>query len=276
MGGLKKSWGEAVRVVKKHRLLFLLLIFIQLIFIILVAVIGITYQIRIYENIQGIIGPLEKADYDATALGEGYLFMEGMIEEVAAITNSYKEMISNIFKMLSWMMACFLFFEGLGWSLAHHFYSKRGLLRPWGRFILASLSFLLPVGVLSYIVLKSTMGLDLALFSWTVRIIYLIFLVAAYFMAICFSLLDLPTKTLFKKMYLVGISGLPWFLVGIALVLSAVLFSLFLIYLSIQSLFLMILTVLLLVSVLAGSKLYLISLAKEMIKERIKESENFS
>ncbi|MFH1682612.1 MAG: hypothetical protein ABIA37_02335 [Candidatus Woesearchaeota archaeon] len=267
MGVLKKGLVDAVKGIKKHRSLFLILILLQLVFIVSVSAISINYQIKIYDNVQNILSPLDEANYNATAIEEGQPFMNEMMKEVVTITKSYQEMISNIFQMLSWILACFLLLEGWSWCFSHYIYSKGEVFKYWSRFMIISLTFLIPLAVVGYFVLKSMIGLDLAVFSWGIRIVDILLLVTGYFMTISFSLLTLKIKPLFRKIYLVGISKAPWFLLGLALTLLAVLISLVLVYLSMESLFLMILSVLILVVVMVFSKLYLIGIVRELIRE---------
>jgi len=266
MGILKKSLLDVFKVVKRNKLLFAALVIVQILFIVLVLFVGVKYQIKIYENVRGVMEPLQWANYNATAIEEGQPFMKGMMKEMSLMTKSYKAMVKNIFTMIFWMLGFFLLFNGFIWSMVNYMVKKGNFRKYWGRFALVSLVFLVPVSLVSYIILKSLVGVDLAVFGWGVRVMSWIFLVVGYFMLIGFCLVDWKLKDLFKKIFVVGVRQVHWVLLSLLCVLGLVLLSLLFIYVSMNSLLLMTLSGLVFVTVLVLGKLFLVLVVKELKK----------
>lgn len=224
MNPLKRGFLETIKAIKENKLLFIILIFIQILFISSILFVGINYQLKLYENIKGITEPLESIDYGAMEkMGEEGLnepLLREAMGKIMAVEKSYKEMTRTIWEMVFLMLGCFLAFNGLGWSLANYMVKKGKLLFYWGKFVLVSLAFLGPAGLISYGILKSLMGGDLEVFGWGFKGAGVLFLIAGYFMIIGFCLLNEKTGELFKKIFLIGIKKIHWVLLSGLLVLA--------------------------------------------------------
>ncbi len=264
MNPLKRGW-EAVKGVKRNKKLFAVLVLVQILFIVSSAFVGVKYQVKIYDNVQGIAETMEKLEQEEVPEEE----MEGMMGEMLAVAQHYKEMVQNIFKMVLLIFICFLFFNGFSWSFSNHLVKRKGWLKCWGKFVLVSLLFLVPVSLISYFILKSLIGAEMELFGWGVKAVSWIFLIAGYFLVVGFCLLDEGFWKLLKKIFMIGVKKAHWVLLGLLFGLSAVLISLTFVYLSLGNVLLMFLSALVLVVVLVFEKLFLIG-----VVEGIKHREN--
>jgi len=95
--------------------LFIILVLLQVLFVVSSLTLGVHYLLKILENVQGIAGPLEEANYDAQKIEQG----EAFTPDYAAIYNSYQALLKNAFSFLLWMSAIFLALNGSMWLLSH-------------------------------------------------------------------------------------------------------------------------------------------------------------
>jgi hypothetical protein len=257
MNPVKRGW-EVVKSVSRKKKLFSVLIFVQILFIISVSFIGVKYQVKIYDNVLGISETMEKLEHEEIPKEE----MEGMVGEMLSVAQHYKEMVMNIFKMVFLILCCFLLFNGFSWSFSNHFIKNGCWLKCWGKFVLVSLLFLVPVSLAGYFILKSLIGAEMELFELGVKIVGWIFLITSYFLVIGFCLLDKKPKELLKKMFVIGVKKAHWVLLGLLFGLSAILVSFALVYFSFGNVLLMFLSALVLVVVLVLDKLFLIGVVE--------------
>ncbi|MDP3698516.1 MAG: hypothetical protein Q8R47_02930 [Nanoarchaeota archaeon] len=112
---LKRGLSKTVDSIKKHKGLFLALVLLQVIFVVSSLWLGSQYLIKILEDTQGIIGPLENANYDSQKIEQGQPFTP----DYAAIYNSYQSMLKNVLVFAAWIAALFLILNGSIWLLSH-------------------------------------------------------------------------------------------------------------------------------------------------------------
>lgn len=283
MNPLKRGFLEAVKGAKEKKGLFLVLVLIQILFLASVSFIGVGYQIKIYEKARGIIEPLESINYEEmekVTSGEDPQVKE-LMKKMVLVTKSYKEMVKSILEMILLMGGSFLVFNGLGWSLANYIIKKGNIWKYWGKFVLVSLVFLVPIGAGSYFGLKALIGAEgnllagevgegIELVKGGMKVAGGIFLVMGYFMVVGFCLLEEKVGSLFKKIFLVGVKKGHWMVLSLFLVLAAIGLSLGLVYFSLNNLLLTVLGSLVLIIVLAGGKVFLVGVWKELnkIKEK--------
>lgn len=276
MKRLKEGFLSGARAVKHNKKLFLVLIIVQILFIVSLAYIGIDYQVKLYKNVQGIIGPLQSlGDYDVTALNAGNTGIEGpvleeMMGKIVSVTQNYQEMIHNILKLSGWLLGLFLVLNGFIWSLVNYMLRKGNLLKYWGKFILVSLVFLVPAGLVSYLVLKNLIGKDISLFIWGVEGASALFLIVSYFMIIGWSLLDRRFGEVFKEIFIIGFKKIHWMLLSLVLCFGLLVLSLLLADILIGNLFLMLLSGLLVVLIFVFGKLFLAGMVKGL-KENLEK-----
>ena len=143
--------------IKKHKVLFLLIILLQITFVVSSLWLGSLYLLKILENTQGIIGPLENANYDSQKIEQG----EPFTPDYAAIYNSYQSMLKNVITFAAGMAALFLLLNGSIWLLSHWVLQEK---RSWKLRFKEGIQFLLkawasifilfgPFKIISYYVL---------------------------------------------------------------------------------------------------------------------------
>ncbi|MDO8511308.1 MAG: hypothetical protein Q7S55_04020 [Nanoarchaeota archaeon] len=154
---LKKGLRTTVNSIKRHRLLFALIVILQIIFVVSSLALGTQYLFKVLEDAQGIIVPLENANYDSQKIEQG----ESFTPDYASIYNSYRSMLKNVFLFLAGLAVLFLSLNGSIWLLSHWMLQERQqwrirlkegaqfLLKAWA----AALLLLGPFAIISYYVL---------------------------------------------------------------------------------------------------------------------------
>ena len=272
MNPLRKSFFDTIQIIRKNKLMFIGLIIIQLIFLVSIFFVAVTYQIKIYSDLNNVITPLQSANLNATALEAGQPFLPDMSQNLALMIKSYNQMISSIFEMLFLILGCFLLFNGCLWSVINFMVKSKSsnplntlklISNNWKNFIAVSLVFIVPAGLISYYVLINLI-FDSQLLNSGIQTIEVILLVIFYFLLVGFSSLDLKLKNIFKKIFWVGFGQAHWVLLSLLIILGLVLLSLMLIYYGSNSLFLMTLGAILTILVLLLGKLFLVGVVKGM------------
>ncbi len=115
MSYLQRGLSKTFSSIKRHKGLFGLITLLQIIFVVSSLWLGAQYLIKILENTQGIIGPLENANYDSQMIEKG----EPFTPDYALIYHSYQSMLKNITVFASWLALLFLVFNGSIWLLSH-------------------------------------------------------------------------------------------------------------------------------------------------------------
>ncbi len=132
--------------IKKHRLLFALIVILQIIFVVSSLALGTHYLIKILEDTQGIIGPLEKANYDSQKIQQG----EPFTPDYASIYNSYQSMLKKILYFFAGIAALFLLLNGSIWLLSHWMLQEK---KQWKTKIKEGIHFLLKIWASTFLLL---------------------------------------------------------------------------------------------------------------------------
>src|SRR3989344_826918 len=111
MNYLAQALRRTYKVITKHWLLMGVLVLFQLALFVSLGYVGLTYQMKIFENIQGVLDPIQNANYNATSLQEGGLFTA----EYARVYESYNSLVGNVKGLLIWILIIFLIGNGLIW-----------------------------------------------------------------------------------------------------------------------------------------------------------------
>jgi len=272
MNPLKRGWKAVSFVFRQEKKWLGLLVLIQILFIILISIIGVKYLINISESARGVIEPLEGLNYEEIEQSQGEInnqIMQDLMKQMLLVAESYETLIGSIIEMILWMVGICLVLEGLGWSLIHGILKKGKALIYWGRFVLINLTFLIPMGLGSYLLLKSLIGIEIGIFEIVVKVLGGIFIVASYFMLISFCLLEEKNiKKLLKKTFLLGVKKIHWILLGAAIGIIGVAIGGGAVYfLMEQGLILMVLSVVLLGVLLVLGKVFLIGVVGEVKKD---------
>lgn len=183
MNYLKKGLSGSLKAIRERKRLFVLLVILQLIFVVLVIGLSIYFQVKIFADAQGIIEPLQNANYGADSIEAGEPFTEDMVN----IYNSYTSMKHNIIVFLSLLMGLYLVLNGSIWILTH------GLLRninlkdykkifgAWLKFTASILLIMGPFLLVSYYLLISLLKVEaVESFSSAVNILMYVLLAIYY------------------------------------------------------------------------------------------------
>ena len=266
MNILKRGFFRTFEAIKQHKLLFSLLFLVQLVFVVGVIYFGIVYQIKLAQNVQNIMGPLQQANFNSTSIQQGQSLLPDMTSDVNSIVLGYQEMVNNLIQLGLILMGGFLFLNGFIWSVANYMVKKGPFLKYWGKFILSSLFFLIPTGLISYITLKSLIG-TVSWFQTGLNVLEISCFILFYFMLISFSLSEVPLKKILPKTFRLGLGDAVWILLSLMFSLILILLSLLLVYVGMGIFSLMIISLLLLILSLALGKIYLISVISELNTE---------
>jgi len=111
MNYIARAFQHTYKTITKHWLLVGVLILLQLGLFISVGYVGLSYQMKIFENIQGILDPIQSANYNATSLQEGGLFTT----EYAKVYENYNSLVGNVKELGVWLAGLFLVGNGILW-----------------------------------------------------------------------------------------------------------------------------------------------------------------
>lgn len=148
MDYLKRGWSNTFNSITKNKRLFLVLILLQIIFVVSSSALGAQYLLKILENTQGIIGPLENANYDSQKIEQG----EPFTPDYASIYHSYQSMLKNVFSFLAWMTVLCLLLNGSIWLFSHWMFQEQ---KQWKLRMKAGLQFLVKAWVSAFLLLGS-------------------------------------------------------------------------------------------------------------------------
>lgn len=163
MGYLKRGLLNTVSSVKKHKLLFALLVILQIIFVVSSLALGSQYLLKILENVQGIIVPLENANYDSQNIEQG----NPLTPDYASIYKSYRSMLKNVFSFIVWMAMFFLLFNGSMWLLSHWMLHEQ---QQWRIKVKEGIQFLLKAWASAFLLLGPFVIISYYLLIYFIRV----------------------------------------------------------------------------------------------------------
>ncbi len=199
--------------VKKHPLLVILVFILQIALLITSMYTALTYQVKIIQDAQAVIEPLQNANYDAESIKAGNTF----IPNIVAMYEAYQSLIQNIFMLAIWLAVLFLILNGAIWLISHKILEISTLswketiktfLRGWMRYVLTTLAVMGPFLVLSYLLLRTLLVQEIGMTSFTtiLSVLMYLFLVLYYFLLVAFAFLGTTSWKLFlQKVFTVSI-----------------------------------------------------------------------
>lgn len=270
MNYLIKGWSRTFQAVKKHKLLFLSLLILQLFFLLSLGSLAYIYQVKIIENVQKIIEPLENAEFDAENLEAGQVFGP----EILQVYQSYQALVRDIINFLLWLAGLFLIVNGAVWLLSHQLLGRLKSGREWARaelkFAAAVLVLLGPLFVAGYYILSAMVGLETEMeqFISAAKIVSYVLLAGYYLLLASFAFMHLDSwKSFVKKFFKAAVAELHLTILVLAINSALIFGSLYLIYYamnSLQNFPLVVASSLLLVIVAVLSRLFWISCLEEI------------
>ena len=192
---------QAWKGIRHHQRKVIVLIILQIILFGLVMGGGLYSQFLIFTDIQGIVEPLQRANYDAAQLQEGNVFTP----ELATVYESYIALQRHIVWILVIVLGIILILNGALWILSHDILQK-GTWKEWGYqwITYAGLNIVVFSVFLggSYFLLRSfvAQGMDPTIMSNWVKGILYTFGVVYYLLLVGFGLLPRHKwKEFFKR-----------------------------------------------------------------------------
>lgn len=280
MNYLKKGLLKTARAIKEHKWLFAALILLQLVFLAVTIYATISYEIKILENAQGIIEPLQDANYDAESIQQGTPFTE----EMAAIYSNYLSMTENIKQLVIILLFLYIFFNGGMWVLTHRLLEKetwKNISRMWLKIFMSTLVLVVPLILAAYYALLFMLKMEVSFPSLTtvLNIIFCLSVIVYYFLISSFAVInERPWKEFVKMLFNNSVKRIHKSLLVLMINLILISLSLYAIYLAINyehSLFLLIASGLLLVVILALTRIFWVACMKGIARPKENETRKF-
>lgn len=259
MNFLLKNIKRTFNSIKKHKLLFIFLIILQICLILTLSYTFLLHQVKIMENAQDVLQPLDEANYDPQKIETGQPFLK----DALTIYNSYQEIEKSVYSFFFYFFLIFLTLNGLLWLGAHYIIKKRSLktiARQYQRYFLSV--------IVLFALLFSLIYLTINYFFSQIELIFLsmaLFLITYYFILIAFTLLS--SKKWLKAIFIVSLKKIRKTLLVLFINLALIAFSFSLIYLTLEST-LVLLASFIFIVVLLLTKILLIVSLEEIVYEK--------
>ncbi len=181
--------------------LFLILFVVQFLYIISMSAVSVVYYARIGENMQNIITPLQDANYDEAAIKAG----ASLVQDPAVIYSSYQDLVHNIRYLVGFQLLIFLVLGTLLWAVTHLFWEKK-FFKVWGELIIRALVFLVPIGLIVYLLFKNILAISFVSVYATLAIVF----ASLYFMGIALSIPLHSLKNSLTCAFALGSKEIPY------------------------------------------------------------------
>lgn len=261
-----------IKLIKKHKKLFLILLLLQTICLVSGVAIGTFYQVKIMENARGIIEPLQNANYDSESIEQGKSFTK----EISSIYANYQSMTKNILALLGWLLLLFIILNGRVWLLTQNLFQKRKLteeLQMLGRFVV---SLIVIMGVffgISYGLLIYLLRLEVSLGVFSIAVISLlsIYMLFYYLLITACALIHYPWKEFMHKFFVCAIKKIHKSVLVLLINNFLIFLSLLVIFASInyeKSLWFLLLAGILLVVVMVITRIFWVACLQELATQK--------
>lgn len=156
---LPESIVKVWNTIKKRKLLFFLIVLLQTGIISAFFYIILVHQVKMIQYAQGVLEPLQNANFDSESLQAGAPFLNN----IAPIYESYRLMVNVFVSFLGWMTFLFFIPNGIIWT------ASQLLLQPtmswkeslktggkwWLQYAAAALIIIIPFSIITYIIIKT-------------------------------------------------------------------------------------------------------------------------
>ncbi|MFH0701420.1 MAG: hypothetical protein V2A62_03205 [Candidatus Woesearchaeota archaeon] len=198
--GLQRVWNG----IRQHKLLFLFIVLIQIAVLGVLIYLILNYPTQILQDVQGIMEPLERANYNATSIQEGAAFTPEMI----TIFQSYDSLVKNILGLLFWLGGIFVILQAWLWILSLRLLETniekpekswkkeiKNFFIHWLKYIGIGILFTFIPGLIAYWSLNSFFNIEAENTTFTlIGIISIFWLCCYYLQSVAFSLLSVPGR----------------------------------------------------------------------------------
>ncbi len=267
--------------ISQHKWLFGVLVLFQLVLIVSLFLLTITYPVKILEDVNGIMQPLQTANYNATNIQEGGMFSTDMLK----VYQNYNALIKHVTEVVLWLLGIFVILEGGLWVGTHKLITAEKKephhLSPlilhlkeagalWLKYIVVSLVFLgIPalMGSFSLNLISSEPNEEMLLSIAKYTLVILGTLV--YLLWCGLAIINSSWKHLAKNWWTVSLKKSHWTLLAlvVCIVIMGSLFSLIYLTMNYEPLqWLMILLSLLCIPILTLLRIFWVAHAQELIR----------
>jgi len=200
MNFIKASLEHAWKSIKKHPLLLLVLVLFHAALIGILIYLLLNYPAQILQDVQGIMQPLENANYNATSIQEGLPFSS----ELTTVFASYNSLTSRVYEKCWWFGLIFIFVQAGIWILSVRMVSEVkekeviSFFKAWGTYLLMGIGFSVLPLLISYFLLITFFNIESTTTAlWMLWIVVGVLLIFFYFSLVGFALIY--TKNVFRN-----------------------------------------------------------------------------
>ena len=211
MNYLQTASKNTLIAIKKNKWKFVILILLQ--FLLLGALFGsgIIYQVKLFQDIQGISEPLQRANFDEASLQDGQAFTT----EMYTIFQSYQLLMKHLGEFAGILGLVFLILGGAIWILTNNLLDKdleknkpKKLFHSWLKYVVSSIVIFIPIALAGYFLFKLlfSLGLSETALANLIGGIMIAFIIGYYFLLVAFALIhNLSWKNFLKEFWKVSI-----------------------------------------------------------------------
>ena len=207
MNYLQIAAKNTLKAVKENRLKFFILILLQLLFLGALFWSGIMYQVKLFQDIQSISEPLQRANFDEASLQQGQMFTN----EMYTIFLSYQSLMKHLWEFAGIIGIIFLILGGAIWVLTNNLLNKdsekslgKRILQSWLKYLVSSVVLFLPIALAGYFIFKLlfSLGLSETALANLIGGIVIAFIIGYYFLLVSFALINTSSWRNFLKEFL--------------------------------------------------------------------------
>jgi hypothetical protein len=267
MKGLKDGFDHIITSIKKQRLLVVLIIILQLGIFLAFAATVVHYQIKILEDVNGVIEPLAEANYNPESIEAG----EDFLKDASAVYSSQKSLIRNSRNLMLWLACYFFIFNGVIWVISHRVLHRLNWLATGVKYLAVTCSAALLLIVIGFIALRGSISGGPEMSLPILRNLSYVALLVYFLVLIVLSFINKSWRRIWK-LSLESMTNLP--LVLLVLIINLVLLAaslgiVYYIFINSENLFLMILVQVLFLMVVVFTRLFWIYSLNKINRQEI-------
>lgn len=261
---LRSGFTQVMRAIRKHRVLFLILILLQTALLISSASVLLHYQVQIQQNAREVIQSLETANFNPEELRKGQLFLNNP----GLIYSSYRLMINNLYYLGFFLLLLHLVLNGSLWIISHYLISgHKNVQRQFLQFTVFTLILVVFFLFISKIILRTVVNPDGSSDQFTVVMKVILGLAFFFYLLLLQALAVLSSswKTCFFEIWL-KIKQIRFTLPILIINFTVISITLYGIYFSLSTQYslLLVLITLILILNLVLTRLYWLACLKEL------------
>lgn len=234
---LHQSWNHSWQSIRRHKLLFAGLVVLQFIVLGLFVYIVLIHQLKVITAVQGVLEPLQQANYDADLVNAGQPFLPN----TAAVYESYHKLMNAFYSFVLYSALLFLIPQSFLWAGSQILLQEkktwqqqiRQIISSWCKYSAIFLVLTTPKVVITYLLgQRSFLLTDPTTALLYGKILLIVAVISYYILTVAFALTTIGSwrlwggvaeKTLVRKTHY----ALPLFLVNTGII-SMVIYTIYL------------------------------------------------